>query len=193
MNLVLNCEANDYVGKSMTGGTIVVRPPREARFVAHENTIIGNTVLYGATGGQLFAAGRAGERFAVRNSGALAVVEGVGAHGCEYMTGGLVAVLGETGSNFGAGMSAGLAYVLDLNGNFAANCNLQSAELVRLDDSAELEVLHTLIQLHSKKTHSERAAQLLADWEKYQRAFWRYSPLGYAAPTQDILLHVRGM
>ena len=193
MNLVLHGEANDYVGKSMTGGQNVIRPPRDARFVAHENTIIGNTVLYGATGGQLFAAGRAGERFAVRNSGALAVVEGVGAHGCEYMTGGLVAVLGETGSNFGAGMSAGLAYVLDLNGNFAANCNLQSSELVRLDDSAELEVLHTLIQLHNKKTHSERAAQLLAEWEKYQHAFWRYSPQGYAAPTQDILLHVRGM
>jgi glutamate synthase domain-containing protein 2/glutamate synthase domain-containing protein 1/glutamate synthase domain-containing protein 3 len=176
MHLVLHGEANDYVGKSMTGGQIVIAPPADASFSAHRNTILGNTVLYGATGGQLFAAGRAGERFAVRNSGALAVVEGVGAHACEYMTGGIVVVLGETGQNFGAGMSAGVAYVLDITGAFPARCNTELVELQRIDDSDELEALRTIVQWHRKKTRSWRAAQLLAEWSRTQRAFWRVSP-----------------
>lgn len=193
MNLVLHGEANDYVGKSMTGGQIVIAPPVEAGFAAHENTILGNTVLYGATGGQLFAAGRAGERFAVRNSGALAVVEGVGAHACEYMTGGIVAVLGETGPNFGAGMSAGIAYVLDSGDTFPRLCNSEHVEAQRLDDPSEIEALHMLIQWHRKKTHSWRAAQLLSEWSNMQRAFWRVSARGYVASTQDLLdrMHVQ--
>ena len=191
MNLILYGEANDYVGKSMTGGQIVIAPPQDAGFAAHQNTILGNTVLYGATGGQLFAAGRAGERFAVRNSGALAVVEGVGAHACEYMTGGIVVVLGETGRNFGAGMSAGVAYVLDTAGTFLQHCNNELVEAQRLEDSNEAELLHTLIQWHRKKTHSWRAAQLLAEWGQMQQAFWRVSARGYAATTQDLLARVR--
>ncbi len=192
MNLVLHGEANDYVGKSMTGGQIVISPPLEAGFAAHENTILGNTVLYGATGGQLFAAGRAGERFAVRNSGALAVVEGVGAHACEYMTGGIVVVLGETGPNFGAGMSAGVAYVLDEEGIFARRCNTELVEPQRLTDPDEIKALRTLIQSHRKKTHSWRAAQLLAEWSNKQHAFWRVATRGYAATTHDLLERMRG-
>lgn len=192
MNLVLYGEANDYVGKGMTGGQIVIAPPVEAGFAAHHNTILGNTVLYGATGGQLFAAGRGGERFAVRNSGALAVVEGVGAHACEYMTGGIVVVLGETGPNFGAGMSAGVAYVLDRQGSFPRRCNGELIDVQRLADPAEIEALRTIIQWHRKKTQSWRAAELLAEWSHTQRAFWRVSTHGYAASTQDLLAHVRG-
>jgi glutamate synthase domain-containing protein 2/glutamate synthase domain-containing protein 1/glutamate synthase domain-containing protein 3 len=187
MNLVLHGEANDYVGKSMTGGQIVIAPPVEAGFAAHQNTIIGNTVLYGATGGQLFAAGRAGERFAVRNSGALAVVEGVGAHGCEYMTGGIVVVLGETGPNFGAGMSAGIAYVFDREGTFLRHFNGELVEAQRLADPAEIDAVRTLIEWHRKKTNSWQAARLLAEWSRMQRAFWRVSSSSNAASTQDLL------
>jgi glutamate synthase domain-containing protein 2/glutamate synthase domain-containing protein 3 len=176
MNLILHGVANDYVGKSMTGGQIILTPPPMASFSAHKNTILGNTVLYGATGGQLFAAGCAGERFAVRNSGALAVVEGVGAHACEYMTGGIVIVLGDTGQNFGAGMSAGVAYVLDLAGVFPRRCNAEIVELQRVHDPDEVEALRTLIQWHGKKTRSWRAAQILAEWTRMQRVFWRVLP-----------------
>ncbi|MDQ2905311.1 MAG: glutamate synthase large subunit [Chloroflexota bacterium] len=176
MRLLLNGEANDYVGKSMTGGQIIITPPPHAGFAAYKNTILGNAALYGATGGQLFAAGCTGERFAVRNSGALAVVEGVGAHACEYMTGGMVVVLGETGINFGAGMSAGVAYVLDSAGRFPIRCNTDLVELGRISDSDELEALRTVIRWHSKKTRSWRAAQILAEWSRMQRLFWRVSP-----------------
>jgi glutamate synthase (ferredoxin) len=176
MRLLLNGEANDYVGKSMTGGQIVIVPPADAGFAAYKNIILGNTALYGATGGQLFAAGQAGERFAVRNSGALAVVEGTGAHACEYMTGGMVVVLGETGQNFGAGMSAGVAYVLDTTGVFPMRCNTQLVGLQRLEDPDEIEALRTIIQMHRKKTRSWRASQLLAEWNRMQRTFWRVSP-----------------
>ncbi len=178
MHLILHGEANDYVGKGMTGGEIILAPPPDARFAAHENIILGNTALYGATGGQLFAAGRAGERFAVRNSGALAVVEGVGAHGCEYMTGGLVVILGETGQNFGAGMSAGVAYVLDMTGVFLMRCNTELVELQRIDDPGEIEAVRTIISWHRKKTRSWRAAQILAEWSRMQRRFWRVLPRG---------------
>ncbi|HVB74509.1 MAG TPA: glutamate synthase large subunit [Ktedonobacteraceae bacterium] len=187
MRLILSGEANDYVGKSMTGGQIIIAPPPDASFAAHQNTILGNTALYGATGGQLFAAGRAGERFAVRNSGALAVVEGVGAHACEYMTGGIVVVLGETGQNFGAGMSAGVAYVLDMEGVFPSNCNTELVELLRINDASEQEALRTLIQWHRKKTHSWRAAQLLAEWSRMHRLFWRVSPLGSEQTASDFV------
>jgi len=188
LRLILHGDANDYVGKSMTGGQIVIAPPPDAGFAAHRNTIIGNTVLYGATGGQLYAAGRAGERFAVRNSGALAVVEGVGAHGCEYMTGGMVVVLGETGPNFGAGMSAGVAYVLDTKGIFPMRCNTEMVELQRLDDPDEIEALREVIHWHRQKTHSWRAAQVLAEWSRMQRLFWRVSALHYPQTASDFVI-----
>ena len=176
MHLILHGVANDYVGKSMTGGQIILTPPPVASFAAHKNIILGNTALYGATGGQLFAAGCAGERFAVRNSGAPAVVEGVGAHACEYMTGGIVAVLGETGQNFGAGMSAGVAYVLDMAGVFPNRCNTELVEMQRIHNPDEVDALRTIIQWHAKKTHSWRAAQILAEWSRMQRAFWCVLP-----------------
>jgi glutamate synthase domain-containing protein 3 len=169
----------------MTGGQIVIAPPNDASFAAHANTILGNTILYGATGGQLFAAGRAGERFAVRNSGAMAVVEGVGAHACEYMTGGIVVVLGETGKNFAAGMSAGVAYVLDMTGVFPMRCNSELVEVQRIDDHEEMEALRTVIQWHRSKTRSWRAAQILAEWSRMQRMFWRVSPFGVEHSARD--------
>ena len=129
LTLDVTGDANAYVGKGLSGGVITVRPPLGSPLVPHDNTIIGNTVLYGATGGKLFASGRAGERFCVRNSGATAVVEGVGDHGCEYMTGGIVLVIGPTGRNFAAGMSGGIAYVLDEAGGFKARCNLSMVDL----------------------------------------------------------------
>jgi len=184
MNLILHGIANDYVGKSMTGGQIIIAPPPMAGFSAHTNTILGNTVLYGATGGQLFAAGCAGERFAVRNSGALAVVEGVGAHACEYMTGGIVVVLGDTGQNFGAGMSAGIAYVLDMAGVFPRRCNNELVEIQRIHDPNEIAALRTLIQWHVKKTRSWRASQMLAEWTRMQRVFWRVMP-------RDLSMHAQ--
>jgi len=187
MHLVLNGEANDYVGKSMTGGQIIITPPVDSGFVAHKNIILGNTALYGATGGHLFAAGCAGERFGVRNSGALAVVEGVGAHACEYMTGGMVIVLGETGQNFGAGMSAGVAYVLDLLGTFPGRCNTELVEFQRLDDPGEAEALRTVIQSHHKKTRSWRAAQLLAEWSRLQQAFWKVTPYNASYSACDFV------
>lgn len=187
MRLILNGEANDYVGKGMTGGQIVIAPPTDATFASHENTILGNTVLYGATGGQLFAAGRAGERFAVRNSGALAVVEGVGAHACEYMTGGMVVVLGETGRNFGAGMSAGVAYVLDETDDFSLRCNNELVDIERIENEDELEALRVVIGWHAKKTRSKRAISILDSWEQTQTAFWRVLPRGRYISAQDFV------
>ncbi|MEO6574671.1 MAG: glutamate synthase subunit alpha, partial [Polyangiaceae bacterium] len=165
MLIVLEGEANDYVGKGLSGGVLAIRPPARALFRADANVIIGNTVLYGATSGMAFFAGRAGERFAVRNSGARAVVEGVGDHGCEYMTGGVVVVLGTTGRNFGAGMSGGIAYVLDEDGRFASRCNPSMVELepVALGDDAEL---RALVEAHLAHTRSEKAASLLSAWEE---------------------------
>ncbi len=191
MHLILYGIANDYVGKSMTGGQIVIAPPHTVNFAAHKNIILGNTALYGATGGQFFAAGRAGERFAVRNSGALAVVEGTGAHACEYMTGGIVVVLGETGQNFGAGMSASVAYVLDLAGNFPSRCNTELVELERIGNPEEIEALRTIVQWHRKKTRSWRAAQILAEWSRMQRAFWRVLPRGIAGQGQATIRTAR--
>ncbi|QBD79048.1 glutamate synthase large subunit [Ktedonosporobacter rubrisoli] len=187
MRLLLSGEANDYVGKGMTGGQIVIAPPAESHFASQENTIVGNTVLYGATGGQLFAAGRAGERFAVRNSGALAVVEGVGAHACEYMTGGMVVVLGETGPNFGAGMSSGVAYVLDWHDTFIARCNPELVELLRLNDPRELEALRVVVGWHAHRTHSRYAARILDEWERVQGMFWRVLPRNTSTSACDFV------
>ena len=176
MSLVLEGEANDYLGKGMGGGEIVLMPADMARFAPHKNTIVGNTVLYGATGGRVFAAGRAGERFCVRNSGATAVVEGVGDHGCEYMTGGTVLVLGETGRNFGAGMTNGVAYVLDETGDFPTRLNDELVQASRLMDADELATVFELVREHFEKTASRRAEAVLDLWDVYRGQFWKVAP-----------------
>ncbi|ATC98399.1 glutamate synthase large subunit [Pseudoalteromonas spongiae] len=177
LELHVTGDANDYVGKGMAGGKITVRPPLGSSFKSHHATIAGNTCLYGATGGKLFAAGRAGERFAVRNSGAIAVVEGLGDNGCEYMTGGIVCVLGDTGINFGAGMTGGFAYVLDEKGDFDKRINTELVELVELTDlNIHHEHLRGLIGEHLEATQSNRAEQILADFESYIAQFRLVKP-----------------
>jgi glutamate synthase domain-containing protein 2/glutamate synthase domain-containing protein 3 len=173
MRLTLVGDANDYVGKGMGGGEIVIRPPDESRFRWSDCVIIGNTVMYGATGGFLFAAGRAGERFCVRNSGGNAVVEGVGDHGCEYMTAGTVVILGETGRNFAAGMTGGVAYVLDEQETFHSSCNHDLVELVRVESDADVRVLRSLIKRHHDLTGSLRAREILWKWEDHRAVFWK--------------------
>ncbi|MGF1834107.1 glutamate synthase large subunit [Photobacterium sanguinicancri] len=177
LNLHLIGDANDYVGKGMTGGKITIHPPMGSAFKSHEATIIGNTCLYGATGGKLFAAGTAGERFAVRNSGAIAVVEGAGDNACEYMTGGIVAILGNTGVNFGAGMTGGFAYILDQNGDFAGRVNPELVEALPLDDLAiHQEHLRGLIDRHLEETGSRRAQEILADFDLWIPKFYLAKP-----------------
>jgi glutamate synthase domain-containing protein 2/glutamate synthase domain-containing protein 1/glutamate synthase domain-containing protein 3 len=177
--LYLEGDANDYCGKGLSGGFMAVRPPREATFKAEENILIGNVALYGATGGEAFFRGLAGERFAVRNSGATAVVEGVGDHGCEYMTRGLVVVLGKTGRNFAAGMSGGIAYVLDEDGGFAGKCNMGMVELHALDDQAEISHLHALLVRHHQYTESAVARRVLDNWDGYAAKFVKVMPTEY--------------
>jgi glutamate synthase domain-containing protein 2/glutamate synthase domain-containing protein 3 len=174
----LKGETNDYTGKGLSGGVVSVRPPESAGFRAEENVIVGNTVLYGATAGRAFIRGLAGERFAVRNSGADAVVEGVGDHGCEYMTGGRVAVLGPTGRNFAAGMSGGIAYVYDVGGDFGERCNLELVDLDELDEGDELE-LRDLIEEHEQRTGSLVAQNLLASWDDALALFVKVMPRDY--------------
>jgi glutamate synthase domain-containing protein 3 len=175
MRLELEGEANDYVGKGMSGGEIIIKPSREANYAGHENVIIGNVVLYGATGGKLFVAGRAGERFAVRNSGAIAVVEGTGDHTCEYMTKGVVVVLGSTGRNFGAGMSNGYAYVLDEEGGFPEKYNPELVDIRQLEPAEEL-FLQSLIGEHRDATGSQRAQEILYHWDYFLPLFWKVVP-----------------
>ncbi|WP_355659579.1 glutamate synthase large subunit [Halomonas salifodinae] len=179
LNLYLEGDANDYVGKGMNGGQIVIVPPRASRFESHQTAIIGNTCLYGATGGKLFAAGTAGERFAVRNSGAHAVIEGAGDHCCEYMTGGLVAVLGETGVNFGAGMTGGFAYVLDEDRTFVDKYNHELVEIHRVNTEA-MEAyrrhLREIIEEYVTETGSERGKAILEDFSDFVRHFWLVKP-----------------
>lgn len=180
LHFLLIGEGQDYLGKSMSGGEIVIHPSEEARFVPHQNVILGNTALYGATGGHLFAAGVAGERFAVRNSGATAVVEGVGEHCCEYMTGGTVVVLGETGRNFGAGMTGGEAYVYDIHNTLERRYNpeLIAIRRVRSGDGVDVKEaeLKALVQTHFDKTGSQRARTILEDWETQRQFFWHIAP-----------------
>jgi glutamate synthase domain-containing protein 2/glutamate synthase domain-containing protein 1/glutamate synthase domain-containing protein 3 len=171
ITLSLAGEANDFVGKGLSGGRLIVRPPRNAAFAAEENVIIGNVALYGATSGEAFVRGVAGERFAVRNSGAQAVVEGVGDHGCEYMTGGRVVVLGQTGRNFAAGMSGGVAYVLDPDGAFALNCNIDMVALEHLEDAAEVELVRNLIARHTEATGSAVGERVLQSWATTLKQF----------------------
>jgi glutamate synthase domain-containing protein 3 len=169
--LTLEGDANDYWGKGLSGGKLITFPPRAATFAAEENVIIGNVSLYGATSGEAYVRGIAGERFAVRNSGAHAVVEGVGDHGCEYMTGGVIVVLGRTGRNFAAGMSGGVAYVLDEPGDFTGRCNRDMVDLERLDTLEDLGVVLDLIQRHLRYTNSTHARAVLADWGSLQSRF----------------------
>ena len=177
VDLTLTGDANDYVGKGMAGGRIVIRPPQGSAFLSHEATIAGNTCLYGATGGKLFAAGRAGERFAVRNSGAISVVEGIGDNGCEYMTGGIVCVLGKTGVNFGAGMTGGFAYILDTDGDLHKRINKELVEMLNVDDySIHEEHLRGLIMEHAQLTHSSWAEEILANWEGFAKQFVLVKP-----------------
>ena len=175
----LEGEANDYLGKGLSGGHISVQPPVRSDFKAENNTIAGNTLLYGATGGEVYINGRVGERFAVRNSGAIAVVEGVGDHCCEYMTGGRVVVLGETGRNFAAGMSGGVAYVWDKNHNFDYFCNMEMVELSLLDDNTARKELHELVRQHYFYTGSHLARTMLDDWSSYVNDFIQVTPIEY--------------
>jgi len=182
LRMVLEGEANDYVGKGMGGGEIVIRPPAASRFESHLNTILGNAVLYGATAGRLFAAGRAGERFCVRNSGATAVVEGVGDHGCEYMTGGTVVILGETGRNFGAGMTNGIAFVFDPGNLFERRHNPDLITIERIIEPDDLQFLRQLVFFHMEKTGSPRARQILDTWSETLLHFWKVQPRSQPNP-----------
>jgi glutamate synthase domain-containing protein 2/glutamate synthase domain-containing protein 1/glutamate synthase domain-containing protein 3 len=179
ITLELEGDSNDYVGKGLSGGKIIVYPPHGSTFAAEENIIIGNTALYGATSGQAYIRGMAGERFAVRNSGATAVVEGLGDHGCEYMTGGRVVVLGKTGRNFAAGMSGGVAYVFDERGDFAGKCNQDMVDLERVETPEELAELQALIDRHAALTGSQLAARILKEWKSLAPRFVRVMPKDY--------------
>ena len=202
VTLELEGDANDYIGKGLSGGRLIVYPSSKARYAPHENIVVGNVALYGAIAGEAYFRGVAGERFAVRNSGAIAVVEGVGDHGCEYMTGGVALVLGSTGRNFAAGMSGGIAYVLDESGDFEARCNTAMVELETIDEDARLrgrrqsEIngvsdiltnmmgddamrLHMLIERHMHFTNSSRARDIIRNWDAYLPKFVKGMPRDY--------------
>ena len=179
LTLRLEGDANDYVGKGLSGGKIIIQPSPESDFAAEKNMIIGNVALYGATGGEVYIRGMAGERFCVRNSGACTVVEAVGDHGCEYMTGGRVVVLGPTGRNFAAGMSGGIAYILDTDGTFHTNCNLDMVDLDRVENAEEVAELKSMIERHARLTGSTRAAEVLAAWEETLPKFVKVLPKDY--------------
>jgi len=181
----LEGEANDYLGKGLSGGRISLMPPVRSTFIAEENTIAGNTLLYGATSGEVYINGRVGERFCVRNSGAIAVVEGVGDHCCEYMTGGRVVVLGNTGSNFAAGMSGGVAYVWNKSGDFDFYCNMEMVELSLVEDTPARKELHELIRKHYHYTGSPLASRMLDKWDRYVEEFIRIVPIEYKKVLQE--------
>ncbi|MEC9140626.1 MAG: glutamate synthase large subunit, partial [Chloroflexota bacterium] len=181
ITFTLEGDSNDYLGKGLCGGRIIVRPPAKATFTPEENIIVGNVLLYGATGGDIYVRGLAGERFGVRNSGANAVVEGVGDHGCEYMTGGRVVVLGTTGRNFAAGMSGGIAYVYDEAGDFASRCNLDMVELGAVEEQSDMATLRLLIEAHSQHTSSAKARMVLDAWDSVIQKFVRVMPMAYKA------------
>jgi glutamate synthase (NADPH/NADH) large chain len=215
VTLELEGQGNDYVGKGLSGGRIIIYPPKATRIVPEESIIVGNTVLYGAISGECYFRGIAGERFAVRNSGAIAVVEGTGDHGCEYMTGGIVVVIGPTGRNFAAGMSGGIAYVLDEDGTFEKRCNLAMVDLEPLAEEEELnqrlhhqggdlaghgrvdvmrdmtrydaERLHQLISNHLKFTGSTRARVILDKWDEYKPKFRKVMPVEYRRALAELM------
>jgi glutamate synthase (ferredoxin) len=176
LTLTLHGEANDYVGKGMHGGEIIIKPPADATYNSAENVIVGNTCLYGATGGVLFARGLAGERFAVRNSKGTAVIEGAGDHCCEYMTGGVVVVLGKVGRNVGAGMTGGLGYFLDEDGSFPELVNKTIVKIQRVATEAGAKQLYDLIKAHSDRTGSPKAQLILQNWSEYLLKFWQVVP-----------------
>ncbi|RYE50025.1 MAG: glutamate synthase subunit alpha, partial [Sphingobacteriales bacterium] len=180
VTLSLEGEANDYVGKGLSGARLAIYPFSNSTFVPEQNIIIGNVALYGATSGELFARGKAGERFAVRNSGATAVVEGVGDHGCEYMTGGEVLILGDTGSNFAAGMSGGIAWIYDPNRTFARKCNKEMVDLDPLQAEDEERIL-ALLKTHIRLTDSKVADFILSDWKTQSNHFVKVFPKEYKA------------
>jgi glutamate synthase (NADPH/NADH) large chain len=176
LRIEVSGDANDYVGKGLSGATIVVRPPMASPLVADENVIIGNTVLYGATDGHLFAAGRAGERFAVRNSGAKVVVEGCGSNGCEYMTGGVAVILGSIGANFGAGMTGGMAYLYDPEGTAETMMNMETVVAVPVNEGHYMQELETLLERHLEETGSKKAAAILRHWDEEKDKFLQIVP-----------------
>ena len=182
----LEGDANDYVGKGLSGGRVVIYPPKQSSFVAEQNILIGNVCLYGATGGEAYFRGRAAERFCVRNSGAKTVVEGVGDHGCEYMTGGRVVVLGPTGRNFAAGMSGGIAYVWDRAGDFNLNCNLALVELESIETPEEENEVRELIEKHQQLTGSEVAAEALGDWNNFKSQCVKVMPTDYKRVLMEL-------
>ncbi|HEY5666206.1 MAG TPA: glutamate synthase large subunit [Gammaproteobacteria bacterium] len=189
ITLELEGDANDYVGKGLSGGEIVIYPPRESTFKAEENILIGNVALYGATGGRAFFRGISAERFCVRNSGALAVIEGVGDHGCEYMTGGRVVILGPTGRNFAAGMSGGVAYVWDPEQEFAARCNMGTVDLEAVEEDDDIAELLELIEQHRELTNSPVAQEVLERWPQILREFVKIMPVDYKRVLQERLRH----
>jgi len=188
LNLTLTGDANDYVGKGMTGGMLTVKPPKGVDYLSHKTMIMGNTCLYGATGGKLYACGRAGERFAVRNSGCHAVVEGTGDHACEYMTGGIVTIIGDIGVNFGAGMTGGFAYVLDEKDDLNIRLNTESIEMLAVDDLAiHREHLRGIINHHFEQTGSLRAQDILQNFDDYASLFKLIKPT--ATDVKTLLGH----
>ncbi|MEL6137092.1 MAG: glutamate synthase-related protein, partial [Cyanobacteria bacterium J06628_6] len=186
VTLELEGDANDYMGKGLSGGQIVLYPPKNSSFVAEENIITGNVAFYGATSGEAYIRGLAGERFCVRNSGVRAVVEGIGDHGCEYMTGGKAVIIGPTGRNFAAGMSGGVAYVLDEAGDFATRCNTEMVDLESLEDPEEIRELHDMIQSHVRLTGSAKGERVLADWSTSVTQFVKVMPRDYKRVLQHI-------
>jgi glutamate synthase domain-containing protein 3 len=179
-------DANDFIGKGLSGGKIIVHPSRKSTFIPEQNIIVGNVSFYGATGGEAYINGIAGERFCVRNSGANVVVEGVGDHGCEYMTGGTVVVLGATGKNFAAGMSGGVAYVLDASNAFSVKCNQEQVYLNEIQDEAELQAVYELIQKHVHYTNSPYGKRVLDSWEEMSGKFIRVIPKDYLEMQERI-------
>ncbi|MBX6381323.1 MAG: glutamate synthase subunit alpha, partial [Thermoflavifilum aggregans] len=184
LTMELEGEANDYFGKGLSGAKLILYPDRQSRFVPEENIIVGNVAFYGATSGEAYIRGKAGERFCVRNSGLLAVVEGVGDHGCEYMTGGRVVILGQTGRNFAAGMSGGIAYVYDINNLLPTRYNAEMVDLDPLDEEDEA-LLHRLISRHHQYTNSKVAEFVLNDWENQLKNFVKVFPKDYKKVLQQ--------
>ena len=179
ITLEIEGDANDYVGKGLSGGKLIIYPPKESSFLPEENILIGNVALYGATTGEAYFRGIGAERFCVRNSGAYAVIEGLGDHGCEYMTGGRVVILGKTGRNFGAGMSGGIAYVLDKSGNFNSLCNRGTLELERLETEFDINECKEMIEKHLHYTGSSVAHSVLANWDEHLPLFVKVMPTDY--------------
>ena len=186
MTIELEGDANDYVGKGLSGGKIIIYPDKRSKFVAEDNIILGNVALYGATGGEAYFRGIAAERFCVRNSGAKVVVEGIGDHGCEYMTGGVAVILGDTGRNFGAGMSGGVAYVYDAKNSFKRKCNTSTFELEKLENENDLKELKQLIKNHKKFTGSAVATRILNDWNNSISKFVKVMPTDYKRVMMEL-------